>query len=148
VDRELIVAARRGAQSVHVIGWHREECESAALEAICRRRPGSTLAAYRAGRAAAIDELRRLTHVRRLVPEHSVPLGFHDAPVRRDGFDEIDEGDALARWVARLDERERRIVGVLLEGGTGEDCARELGVDPSRIVQLRKRMIDRNPYAA
>ncbi|HTN78553.1 MAG TPA: hypothetical protein VMK16_02670 [Acidimicrobiales bacterium] len=60
-DGAIIDAAIKGARSVGVYGWHGEECAAAALERIVRYPPRGVVDAFRQGRWAAHDELRRLT---------------------------------------------------------------------------------------
>ncbi len=60
-DKAIIAAAIRGARSVRAYGWPAEECDAAALERIVRYPPSGVIEAFRQGRWAAHDELRRLT---------------------------------------------------------------------------------------
>lgn len=143
-------AALRGARSTRVRGWMGEECESAALEALARHPRDTEYEAFRRGRSAALDEFRRLTGWRRNVVAKNVPAEF-DFPVDEPGYAAVDDADAAARFdLHRLTVRERQAVRLLAMGFTGRETAAIMGVDPSRVVGLRRNAatkIDRRMIA-
>lgn len=138
---EMMMATLRGARSLRVRGWMREECESAALERICRHPCLSAARAYEQGRAAALDELRRLSGWRRRVVGRTVPIDTNiEVAVEESGFAVIDSLDALARSapLSPLTIREAQAVRLLADGLTGREAAVAMSVDPSRISTLRR----------
>jgi DNA-directed RNA polymerase specialized sigma24 family protein len=119
-----------------------EECEQAAVEACVRREPLSCFGAYRAGRYAAIDELRRLTQRRR-----RRPLTHVSWPVDDDGcaldfpeedggvLERVDDRQTLTAWASKRSVNTQRAVALVLSGLTFEQAAAEIGVSPSRLSQ-------------
>jgi hypothetical protein len=143
-------AALRGARSTHVRGWMAEECGSAALEALARHPRATEYEAFRQGRSAALDEFRRLTGWRRNVTARTV-WADPDMPVDEPGYAAVEDADAESRFdLTRLTVRERQAVRLLVMGFTGREAAAIMGVDPSRIVGLRRNAaakIDRRMIA-
>jgi RNA polymerase sigma factor (sigma-70 family) len=138
---EVAAAARRGARSLRFRGWIAAECEEAAVEEVVRRQVVDVGDAWRVGRTAAIDEIRRLTHHRRTGPRVTLwPLEFHDEPADEPGFRATDEADALRRRMRRLSKREAEVVAHLAAGMSNREVARRLGVDPSRVTQIKRQI--------
>lgn len=122
---------------MRVRGWIGEECESAALESLVRRPCLTSAHAYMRGRAAALDELRRLTGWRRKGrPLITVlPLDVHEQGIADDGFDAVNTDD-MVRRLPRLTAREREAVLHTVHGLTGQQTAARMNVHPSRVTQL------------
>lgn len=140
MDSDLLDAAKAGARSIRVRGWYGEECESAAVERMVRRPCLTTALAYQAGRAAALDELRRLSGYRRQDRATLVPLDVEIGTRNDDRYVEVEEILDLARRLrsSRLTPREREVVLLAAHGFNGVESAALMGVDPSRIVGLRR----------
>jgi DNA-directed RNA polymerase specialized sigma24 family protein len=140
----LMAMAVSGARSVPVYGWMREECEGAALLALARYKPTTAHEAFWMGRYAALDELRRLSGGRRGGPRYvKVPLlEDHEPPdeAELEAQAELEaravQRERILRWAAHRTPRTREVVEAMLEGRTGEQAARHVGLDPSRVSQL------------
>lgn len=139
---DVVRATVAGARSLRVVTWEGEELVGAALERLARRPCESTFEAYRQGRAAAIDELRRLTGGRRYAAGRAEARRVRSVvldPERHAGprpFDEVEDADAFDRWSARYSSRQRAILRVVAHGGTLDEAARCLRVSPGRVSQL------------
>lgn len=140
---EILDAAIAGARSLRVRGWYAEECEAAALERMARRPCLDAALAYLEGRAAALDELRRLSGWRREARAVLVPLDVETGTVES-GYVEVEERVDLDRWLeriartTRLTPREREVLVLAARGYNGRESAAIMRVDPSRIVGLRR----------
>jgi len=144
--RDLIRAAEAGARSVgYRRGWKAEECEAAARERLVRQGCTTTLEAYRQGRWAAQDELRRLSRSRvsEARAEAAWPRDEHGEPIDF-GADDLDLARADDRllildWADMQPPRIRRIVAHVLLGHTWQEAAAAEGISPSRVSQLMRR---------
>lgn len=101
-----------------------------------RNPPTTTLEAFKAGRSAAIDEMRRLTGDRRSTRRTAlVPLA-HDVLDERDDFDAVLDRHEIARWARGQRPRARQIAALLSLGLNGRQIAAALGVDPSIVSRV------------
>lgn len=140
VTAELLAATVRGARSLHVRGWYAAECESAALEQLARRPPHDALLAFRQGRLAALDELRRLSGWRRDAHATLVPLTDHDPGRPEPGYDAVETRMMIASLpLGRLTVRERQAFTAVAAGMNGVEAAALLGLSPSRITLLMRQ---------
>jgi len=137
----MVTATVAGARSIHAWGWYREEVEQAAVERLVRRPCLTTAVAYRQGRMAALDELRRLTAWR----SHGagvkcVPLlEVHDR-AEGDSSEQVDDADQIERFAARFDARRAQIIRRAAQGVSLQAIAAELGIDASRVSQLLRQV--------
>lgn len=140
-----MAAAVRGAHSIPVYGWMREECEGAALLGFARSRPATTSEAYKRGRWDALSEFRKLTGGRTRRPLRKVPWPldwWDDEPVELavDGFAAVEEAeeraaqrDRIRAWAARRTPRAQCVVEAMLEGRTEAQAALLLGITESGV---------------
>jgi len=149
VDSQMLAATIAGARSIHALGWHREEVEQAAVERLVTRPCLTTAVAYRQGRSAAIDELRRLTAWRSHgAGVRQVPLSEEHEPPSRSDLDAVDDADQVDRYAAQFDERRALIIRRAAQGVMLRAIAAELHVDPARVTQLLERVRERGRPAA
>lgn len=143
-----MAAAVRGAHSIPVYGWMREECEGAALLGFARSQPATTSEAFKRGRWDALSEFRKLTggRVRRPLRRVPWPLDLEGEPVEvagHGGFDAVElaeeraaQRDRIRAWSARRTPRAQCVVEAMLEGRTGEQAAHYLGITESAVSHM------------
>ncbi len=110
---------------------------------------GCTLPSYAQHRmrGAILDGQRRLDHLSRddrrryADPGPPVPLDDHDPPADDPGFDRVDARVAWPRLLRLLNPRERTVVVGWAHGRKGTDLARQVGVTPMRVSQIRREAL-------
>ena len=141
-DPLLLAAAVRGARHAQIRGWMAEEAESAALEAFVRRSPTTTLEAFRAGRSAALDELRRLSHGRS--SHRPILVGMAEHGCIEPGYEQVDAAVTLASVLRReVRPRQQRVLAQVADGDTGVEIAADMGVWPSEVSRMVASSVDR-----
>jgi hypothetical protein len=138
----MMKATVSGARSIGVGGWMGEECESAALERLARHPCLTSVIAYRQGRLAAIDELRFLTHHRRIQKEITIPLK-HDKVIEENGFSEVLDKMTSKQILFLCSPKVRKVLTLMMCGNSQQAAGKMLGLSPSRTSQLITRDADR-----
>lgn len=134
----MMQATVSGARSVGVGGWMAEECESAALERLVRHPCLTSVIAYRQGRLAAIDELRFLTHHRRIQKETTVALK-KEKVIEEAGFSEVLDKMTSSQILFLCSPQVRKVLEFMMRGNSQQAAGKMLGLSPSRTSQLISR---------